>query len=535
MLQIIDCITQDHDLRLVVLAGFLCLAACLAAVGMVTRAKASDDKWRTVWTAATGFVVGGAIWSTHFVAMLGFRPEIPFAYDTWLTLASVLIAITFSWLGVTLAVRTRHILAGGLMLGIAVITMHYVGMQAISLPGHLEWDQTYIFASVITGLAFGAAASMLALRGKNLFWRSMGGVAGALAICGTHFTSMAGVHISYDPTINISTSTIAPVWLGIGIFTITATIVALALLSVLIDHHLARRAIREAETLRAHVAELEATKKKLEETTVDLLKALEAAAASSQSKSQFLATMSHELRTPLNAIIGFSEILATELFGPLGNERYRDYANDVRESGSHLLSLINDILDFSKVDAGQLKLENENLAPDQVISEALRMMRQQGEQQGIRLEAKIDPELPLLYCDHRRVRQVLLNLLSNALKFTPSGGSVIVSAFCSNDQISLSVADTGIGMSAEDIPKALERFGQIDGALNRKYEGTGLGLPLAKGLIELHEGSLAIESELGVGTIVTARFPATRTIRNDLSGSADTIASSSEQAMQQGF
>ena len=535
MLQIVDCIKQDHDLRLVALAGFLCLAACLAAVGMVTRALASHDHWRVMWTGATGFVVGGTIWSTHFVAMLGFRPEIPFAYDAWLTLTSILTAISFAWLGVTLAIRAGYVVTGGMMLGVAVLTMHYVGMLAISLPGHLEWDKNYITASVITGLTFGAVAAKLALSGKNLFWRSMGGLAGAFAICGTHFTSMAGVHITYDPTATITASAIAPVWLGIGIFTITAIIVALALLGVLIDHHLARRAVREANTLRAYVIELETTKQKLEDTTSDLLKALEAAAVSSQSKSQFLATMSHELRTPLNAIIGFSEILATELFGPLGNERYREYANDVRESGSHLLSLINDILDFSKVDAGQLKLENENLALDKVVSEALRMVRQQAEQQGIKLEDNIDDNLPLLYCDHRRIRQVLLNLLSNATKFTPAGGLVIVSAKYREDQISFSVSDTGIGIASQDIAKAMERFGQIDSALNRKYEGTGLGLPLAKRLIELHDGELTLESELGVGTVVTATFPATRTVHDVRPVIIATSESKSEQSMQPGF
>jgi len=512
MLRIIGCITQEHDLRLVVLAGFLCLAACLAAVGMVTRARVSRGNWHYVWTGATGFVVGGAIWSTHFVAMLGFRPEMPVSFSLLPTFASVVLSILLASAGVTLALRPKGLTLGGMMLGIAVLIMHYVGMKALNVPGVLHWDANYIYASIICGLIFGALAAHFAIGAKSWPSRMLGGVFGTLAICGTHFTSMAGVTIDFDPTVAMPSTSIEPLWLAVSIFTVSTMIIALALLGVILDHHLARRSVIEASRLRAHVVELEATKQKLEATTADMLKALEAASTSNQAKSQFLATMSHELRTPLNAIIGFSEILATELFGPLGNPRYKEYANDVKDSGSHLLSLINDILDFSKVDAGHLQLDDESVALDQVIEESIRMVRQQASHQEINLSTDIADNLPHVLCDHRRIRQVLLNLLSNATKFTPAGGHVTVSACFDGERISLSVADTGIGIADKDIPLAMERFGQIDSSLNRKYEGTGLGLPLSKRLIELHDGILTLKSELGVGTIVTAIFPANRTI-----------------------
>lgn len=512
MLTVIGCITQEHDLRLVALAGFLCLAACFAAVGMVARAQATQGTWQLIWVAATGFVVGGGIWSTHFVAMLGFRPEIPFAYDLMPTMISVISAMLFSGAGVMLAIYWHKTLLGGMLLGVAVITMHFTGMSGLVLPGVLHWDLNFVAASVVCGLTFGALAAKFAVEMKPYYLRALGGIFGTLAICGTHFIAMAAVTITYDPTVPLDYHAISAITLAIGVFSITTIIIGLALLGVLIDHHLARRSVVEASRLRAHVLELEATKQKLEATTSDLLKALEAAATSNQAKSQFLATMSHELRTPLNAIIGFSEILATELFGPLGNERYLDYAKDIKDSGGHLLSLINDILDFSKVDAGHLNLDDEEISLHTVIEESIRMVRENAVQQNIRVSTHFADNLPNVVCDHRRIRQVLLNLLSNALKFTPPGGQVIVSAQLDSKQLNFKITDTGIGIAKADIPLALERFGQIDSSLNRKYEGTGLGLPLSKRLIELHGGTLLLESEVNVGTVVTVTFPAERTV-----------------------
>ncbi|HEY4343641.1 MAG TPA: MHYT domain-containing protein [Parvibaculum sp.] len=512
MLRVIGCITTDHDLRLVVLAGFLCLLACFAAVGLVTRARVTQGLWRQIWTASTGFVVGGAIWSTHFVAMLAFRPEIPVSYDAVPTIVSILIAISLSWLGTWIALKPRAAALGGAVMGVAIVLMHYVGMSALNLSGTLHWDKSFIVASVVIGISFASLAVWLAIVSKSLIARMLGGAVGAVAICGMHFTSMAGITIAFDPTIIHHETTIAPLWLAMGVFAITLIVVALALLGALFDHHLTRRAVHEAERLRAYVLELEATKSKLEATTADLMTALEAAATSSQAKSQFLATMSHELRTPLNAIIGFSEILATELFGPLGSARYREYAHDVKDSGAHLLGLINDILDFSKVDAGHLQLDDEPVDLKQVIEESLRMVQQQATHQGVALRSDIEIDLPRLRADHRRVRQVLLNLLSNATKFTPSGGRIVISAHVEGGMLKVKVADTGIGIAPDDIPKALERFGQIDSDLNRKYQGTGLGLPLSKRLVELHGGTLGLESEIGVGTTVTATFPAERVL-----------------------
>ncbi|MEH6633570.1 MAG: PAS domain S-box protein [Halopseudomonas aestusnigri] len=233
----------------------------------------------------------------------------------------------------------------------------------------------------------------------------------------------------------------------------------------------------------------------------------ESAELANRAKSEFMALMSHELRTPLNAILGFSEILANEMFGPLGSPRYRDYAKDVNESGAHLLDLINDILDLSKAEAGKIELYEDDLDINGVIRRCEKMLSGRAEQASLSLTLDLGAEMPHLVGDEKRIKQVLINLISNALKFTPAGGRITVSSYVTNRGLELSVMDTGIGMSASEIPKALAPFGQVDSSLSRKHEGTGLGLPLSKRLTELHGAEFLIASELGVGTTVTLVFP----------------------------
>jgi PAS domain S-box-containing protein len=249
-------------------------------------------------------------------------------------------------------------------------------------------------------------------------------------------------------------------------------------------------------------------RKKAEEA---LREAKAAAEAANHSKSQFLANMSHELRTPLNAINGFSEIIGTELLGPAGNSRYAEYARDILSSGQHLLELINDILDLSKIDAGKLELAEEEVDVAYAIETALVLVRGKAVDNGVSLTIHESKNLPALRADRRALRQILVNLLSNAVKFTPTGGDVAVRVWLAADRrMHVEVSDTGIGMRAEDIPRALEPFQQIDGAVSRKHEGTGLGLPLCKRLIELHGGALLLDSAPSVGTKATIVFPADR-------------------------
>jgi two-component system cell cycle sensor histidine kinase PleC len=237
------------------------------------------------------------------------------------------------------------------------------------------------------------------------------------------------------------------------------------------------------------------------------------AEAASATKSAFLANMSHELRTPLNAIIGFSEIMNREMFGKIGVARYTDYIKDIGDSAQHLLRLIEDILDLSKAEAGKMELEEAEIDLAASVHSACLMLRERAKRGGVTLQEDVSADLPRLFGDRRRIRQILLNLVSNAVKFTPQGGSVRVSAAVSPDGgLLLTVADTGIGIEAADIPRVFEPFVQLGRDRGISGEGTGLGLPLVKELVELHRGTITLTSQPGVGTKVTAAFPPARTI-----------------------
>ncbi len=240
--------------------------------------------------------------------------------------------------------------------------------------------------------------------------------------------------------------------------------------------------------------------------------AKEHAMVANRAKSDLLANMSHELRTPLNAIIGFSSTMKSETFGPLG-EKYMEYANDINISGEHLLELINDILDVSAIEAGKLELGEEELDVGNVVEATLRMVKERATEGNIHLIDNTDDGLPRLHADKRRLMQILLNLLSNAVKFTPPDGEVEITASLDDgDAHGFTVRDTGVGMDEIEIAKAMSKFGQVDSGLDRKHEGTGLGLPLTQGLVELHGGTLEIKSEKGKGTTATVRFPPERTM-----------------------
>jgi PAS domain S-box-containing protein len=245
---------------------------------------------------------------------------------------------------------------------------------------------------------------------------------------------------------------------------------------------------------------------------IALRNARDEAERASNAKTEFLATISHELRTPLNAIIGFSDVILEGMFGPLANPRYDEYVRDINESGRHLLELINDILDLAKAEAGRLELHEEVTDMCAVVALSVKLFRERAERSGMQLKVTVPDALPGLYADARKIRQMLLNLLSNAVKFTPDHGRIDVRIELRPDGgLDLVVEDTGIGMSQDDMERAFEVFGQADSTLTRRYEGTGLGLPLARAVVRLHGGDLLMRSQPGMGTMVTARFPAERT------------------------
>ncbi len=271
------------------------------------------------------------------------------------------------------------------------------------------------------------------------------------------------------------------------------------------ERHSYQRALKEAnEQLEQRVAE----------RTAELELARSQAEEASRCKSEFLANMSHELRTPLNAIIGFSDVMRSEVFGPIGIARYGEYVTSIWDSGNHLLSIINDILDLAKVEVGKFELSPVPVQVPKLMEAVIRLVAERAARAEVKLEYSAADGVGEVVLDPLRMKQVLLNLLSNAVKFTPAGGVVRLSAYLDKPEAGLAdlvmeVADTGIGMDEQSLEKAMQPFVQVETSLSRRYAGTGLGLPLAKSFTELHGGSFRLTSRPGLGTTATLRIPRT--------------------------
>jgi signal transduction histidine kinase len=245
----------------------------------------------------------------------------------------------------------------------------------------------------------------------------------------------------------------------------------------------------------------------------DLAAARVAAEGSNRAKANFLANMSHELRTPLNAILGFSEIIKSAAFGPIARN-YQDYAGDIHTSGAHLLSLINEVLDLSKLEAGQFELSERHVDLAVLAESSMRLVEPQAQKAGIGLSHSIAADLSFIRADERRMRQILINILANAVKFTPAGGKVGLAMRRTDKGLLIEISDTGIGIAADKVDLAMEPFSQVEADTNRHYQGTGLGLPLAKRLVELHGGTLSLASEVNSGTVVSILLPPDRVVSN---------------------
>ena len=256
----------------------------------------------------------------------------------------------------------------------------------------------------------------------------------------------------------------------------------------------------------ATISDLRASQQRLAELAEKYAEEKTRAEEANQAKSKFLANMSHELRTPLNAIIGFSEIMESGMFGPLGADKYNEYCSDIRGSGQYLLEVINDILDMSKIEAGRIRLDFEDLDLDTLLAESMRVVSAKAQEKQLEVTARIAPDLHLR-ADRRAIKQIALNLLSNAVKFTPAGGRVTVRGRMSDDFIVLGIADTGIGIAKDALTRLGRPFEQVESQLTKSHQGSGLGLAIAKSLTELHGGRMRIRSTLGKGTMVVVRLP----------------------------
>ncbi len=350
--------------------------------------------------------------------------------------------------------------------------------SARRLQGLLEWAYGFSvrrsFIQLLSGIV--VAAILLATALSVPIWGTLYGVSGVPVIVVTFIVAL-----------------------------FTATPLAGFLVYVIKKAEHTRAALETSNSILTQERETQA------KTLRELRVARDEAHAANHAKTQFLANMSHELRTPLNAVIGFSEMIANEMMGPAGKPEYVGYAKSINESGAHLLALINDILDVSRIEAGGYDLNEQRIDVASCARSAQQLIETRAKSAEITLRCDVPADLPWLYCDPRAVKQMLLNLLTNAVSFTPSGGSVTVTAREKPlGGISIAVSDTGVGMTEAEIPYALARFSQVDNSHARTHHGAGLGLPLTRDLIALHGGTLEIDSTPDVGTTVTLTFPPER-------------------------
>lgn len=491
--------TGSYNFPLVALSYVIAMVASYVALDLAGRVTAAQGKASYYWLAGGAVAMGTGIWSMHFVGMLAFHLPIPIAYDPSITVVSMLIAILVS--GLALFTVSRNTLTwvplalAGTIMGFGIATMHYTGMTAMLIAPGIIYDPVLLVASIVIAIAASCVALWIAfqLRSETVvyaLWKKLGSalVMGA-AIVGMHYTGMAAAIFAPNAICTAPLEQVDNVWLALVIAAFAGLFLAATMLISVIDARLAR-----------HLGQ---TNRRLEEARF-------AAESASRAKSEFLAQMSHEFRTPLNAILGFSEMIRDQLMGP-NSGAYVEYAANIHDAGRHLLGIISNILDLTKVEAGHLEMQEEIVDVFEVISKSIAVIRPLAEKGGLSVSADLPERLPNLIADSAKLRQILINLLSNAVKFTPDGGSIAVKSDIKSDgTFVLSVSDTGIGMSAEQIPVALEPFGQIDSSLSRKHGGTGLGLPLSKRLVLQHGGTFEIKSALNEGTTIQISFPSAR-------------------------
>lgn len=500
------------DFRLLVLSIVVSIIGSYTALDMAQQISLTQGQARQWWLLGGGLTLGISVWAMHFTAVLADRFSIPVSYDVRVVLFAIVLAAFGSGSGLWILSREnplswRSWLLGSATIGITIAAMHYTSMVALRLSAIQIYDPIRVTLSCVVAIAVSMVALKLTFSPHPVssFHHCLRTIAGALsmgtAISGMHYIGMWSVCFRAQAITVSQTGTIDR-----SLLTIVISIAALLVLTLaLMASFFGRRLSAEL----AMVATLRQSEERLEQLvqlrTQELEQEKLASEAANQLKSKFLANMSHELRTPLTSIIGFSSVLLKQVFGSL-NDRQLEYLKRISSAGYQLLDLINDLLDLSKIEAGREELALETLSVEEVCQECLSIVGDQALQKGLDVCLTISPGISTCVADKRRLVQILLNLLANAIKFTDTG-SVAINVDRLATFIQFAVIDTGIGISEAEQVILFQPFQQLDSGLNRKYEGTGLGLALSQKLAQLHGGNITLRSQPGEGSCFTLSLP----------------------------
>ncbi|MCC2955496.1 response regulator [Massilia sp. IC2-477] len=491
---------------LVLLSILAAIFASYTALSLAVRVKAVQGVARHFWMAGGAFAMGSGIWAMHFIGMLAFRLPMPLAYDPWITFVSWLLPVVVSGLALwQLRHRElggRHLAWGAVLMGLGINAMHYTGMAGMRMDPPITYDPWLFLASV--AIAIGASAGALwigfrlgaSMRHPRLVQLGAAVVMGG-AIAGMHYTGMAAAHFEANSICRAAENGVNQDHLAILVAVATFAVLSIALLAAIFDTRLESRN-------RTLAASLE-TAAERQELYLREQKARVEAEHLSQLKDEFLATLSHELRTPLNAMLGWSQLL---LQGARDEAMLRRGLETIERNARAQSQLIEDMLDMSRLIAGKIRVETRPVTAAEFVNAALETARPAAIAKQIHLVSDVDYDAGPVLGDPGRMQQVMSNLVSNAIKFTEPGGRVAVSVTREGDEVSIDVADSGIGIDPEFLPYVFDRFRQADSSSARRHGGLGLGLAIARQLVELQGGAITVASGgTGRGATFTVHLP----------------------------
>ena len=495
-----------YESSLVLLSVLVAVLASYTALSVAERVASVDGGAAAWWIAGGAFAMGSGIWSMHFVGMLAFRLPIPLGYDLFITLLSWALPVMVSALALWRLSRPHptgaELALSALLIGLGINAMHYVGMAAMRMQPAIVWSRALVGASIVIAVAASAAALWTALRlrgqrdDRRWLYHGGGAVLMGLAIVGMHYTGMAAASFPLGSVCTAATQFFSLAQLAALVILATFGILAIALITSMYDARMEARAAVLAiseQTARERQTLLERERQARAES--ERLGAL---------KDEFLATLSHELRTPLNVILGWAQILRARQ----DDDMLLKGVQVIERNARLQAQLIGDLLDMSRIVSGHVRLELQRVDPWTVVEAAVEAARPAAFAKRIEMSTHVDHQGEPVWADPARLQQVMWNLLSNATKFTPEGGRIDVSLRARAGRLVTEVADSGAGITADFLPFVFDRFRQADASTSRRHGGLGLGLAIAKQLVELHGGTVAAYSEgEGRGTRFVVTLP----------------------------